>query len=1023
MKKRNRLLVPSLFLLGLSSFSGKIPVRYQEEAGTTHQVKISDRVEVSDRTLTNSKGSSQTVSGTIYYPDGSSYRGKSFVVESLGVYRVEWKALIDGEEVKEEEKYVAEAHGYDLFTSSSTTKRSYGSYSLDESYKGAAFTLYNGSSLIFNRTFDITRFDKNTPFIDFMIDPFTYAVCDFKQLTVRVAEAKNPDNYFEIVLFDGKSVNNDRIYAEARFHGGPLVGYTHEARNGIWFNGIQRNNGLGAGLNSSFCGSKGSGQIQTLSCQLYYNAEDVGAYLSPAANGLEGSIPIMSFIDTDVFKDEIWNGFEDKEVTVTLTPSSFASAQGRIIIKSIGGYDLSEDVVSDQVKPVLKVNTADYQNADGSLPKAKVGCPYHLFPVEVSDNFDLDLKAHASVSYVDPTNGKIDLPIQDDAFEVTRKGTYEVMYTASDYSGNAADPVVYNIVTDDALSPIALTGVEEETNQEFYTTYLVPEAKDIKATGGSGKVKVTRTIKDPQGNLLTLERNQLLLDQVGTYHILYSASDILNDTASLDVKIHVSPLSKPKILGEPNLPKAFIQGMHYDLKPIQGVETKDGKAKLLSAQPKINGQEVTSFTPSQEENVTLTYQISGETGTSEAKEVKIPVLNTEQGKNQALYLYGDLDVREETNYLRINCTESNQSSTFLTVADMQNLSLRFIKDARRSKFSSLYVKFTDSEDLNNTLTVDLSISEASPKMTFPTRLGEDSVDFSVSSTTLEFNLNYNDTTHSLSDISGKETALASNDQKDPFKGFAHGAYVTIGFRNRTGNSTVSLVALNSQSFGYDPYNMGVTYENSAPDSYRPTIRLKGALETEQKYGENLVYPDFEAYDVLSDIQSVNLKVTSPSGKTKLEVSSGSKETFKLDEYGSYTLLYTARDGRGNTQPLRRTVFVFDEKAPELKVDPLKKTEYSVGEHISIPSYQVSDDSGHYSVDVMVLYPDNNLRMLTHDEDGVKKIAFSNEKVYEKGFYIDDNTFAVNEKGTYKLRFVAYDEDYNRSIVELTFTVK
>ena len=110
-------------------------------------------------------------------------------------------------------------------------------------------------------------------------------------------------------------------------------------------------------------------------------------------------------------------------------------------------------------------------------------------------------------------------------------------------------------------------------------------------------------------------------------------------------------------------------------------------------------------------------------------------------------------------------------------------------------------------------------------------------------------------------------------------------------------------------------------------------------------------------------------------------------------------------------------------APELTVSPMAKTEYKLGAEISIPSYTVTDNQNSTKVDVILLLPNSERAFLLHDDNGNVTSYICNKDIYPASFGVSDNSFHAEQTGNYILRFVAYDDMYNRTVVELPFTVR
>lgn len=91
--------------------------------------------------------------------------------------------------------------------------------------------------------------------------------------------------------------------------------------------------------------------------------------------------------------------------------------------------------------------------------------------------------------------------------------------------------------------------------------------------------------------------------------------------------------------------------------------------------------------------------------------------------------------------------------------------------------------------------------------------------------------------------------------------------------------------------------------------------------------------------------------------------------------------------------------------------------------MTIPTYTVSDNLNSCFVDVILLLPNAEIRLLTHDDNGQIVYSLTNEALYNSSFINSETSFKTEQVGSYILRFVAYDDQYNRCVQELTFTVE
>ena len=117
------------------------------------------------------------------------------------------------------------------------------------------------------------------------------------------------------------------------------------------------------------------------------------------------------------------------------------------------------------------------------------------------------------------------------------------------------------------------------------------------------------------------------------------------------------------------------------------------------------------------------------------------------------------------------------------------------------------------------------------------------------------------------------------------------------------------------------------------------------------------------------------------------------------------------------------MFVNNDIAPTLQVSALDKTEYKVGDTVTYPAYTASDDLGVCYVDVMVILPNGETRLLLHDDCGEITYSLTDSVLYGDSFRYSETAFKTERTGTYTLRYVAYDDQFNKVAHEITFTVK
>ena len=373
-------------------------------------------------------------------------------------------------------------------------------------------------------------------------------------------------------------------------------------------------------------------------------------------------------------------------------------------------------------------------------------------------------------------------------------------------------------------------------------------------------------------------------------------------------------------------------------------------------------------------------------------------------------------MKENADSLQLTCTASGQEASWITPLNGTDFAARFQRIPTAENYSALTLRLADAADASRALTIAVDVKNKT--FFIPAAKGEKSFDLRLVDN--EFAIAFDGRRGMMKDTDGNDLGLIPcYDDRSAFAGFPYGVYLTIGFAGRTGKAAIRLKRLSNQSLGYDLYGAGTTLDEASPDSGKPTIALLETLESEQALGERFSYPAFRAFDVLSAVAETEVTVLSPSGA---RLALGEGKGLEIREYGTYTIRYTAKDALGNQATLSRSAFVFDETAPTLEVKSLKGR-CKVGDKVTIPSYRAEDDSGHRTVDVILIMPSYEARLLLHDVDGEKTAVHANETLYGEGFYAGDNAFYATMKGSYRLRFVCYDASYNKTVVERPFAAK
>ena len=435
-----------------------------------------------------------------------------------------------------------------------------------------------------------------------------------------------------------------------------------------------------------------------------------------------------------------------------------------------------------------------------------------------------------------------------------------------------------------------------------------------------------------------------------------------------------------------SLPAALIKGHSYDL-------------QIADASLSVNGESCEGTFVAEGTQAVIAYT-DGE-GSAIAS-YTLPVVDTKDSADHCAYFYdpsGAVSKVENENNIALSFSQDSTVS-FLTKLNPEDLAMYFTAVEGKTNFESVSFTMTDAQNatVKVTFTVDTAaktVSQGSQKAEL-----EDLNDI--------VQLRYKDASQKL--MLGNDKALLScekDDSGEAFQGFPGGVYLTVSFAGVKGASTLNMTRLGNHALGHK--------NSTSPDMTEPTLSFTSTVPSTMYIDDVFEMPSYEVYDVFSPVTESSVTVEAPDGTVYTE-------SFTVSQYGKYKLTSTAKDACGNQAKTVKMIFVNDDVAPELTVSPMESTSYKVGDGVKIPGYTVSDNLGEYNVDVILFLPNAEIRLLTHDDTGEITYCLTDSSLYSASFISDNSSFKAEQAGEYTIRYVAYDDQYNRVVQELSFQV-
>lgn len=220
---------------------------------------------------------------------------------------------------------------------------------------------------------------------------------------------------------------------------------------------------------------------------------------------------------------------------------------GNVDVNVIGDYDLTYKVSDINGNSSSVVRTVQVRDIDAPVISSpanvfwQVGTPF-VKPVSITDNFDQNVQVSMTGS-----------------INVNVFGTYTVTFNAVDFSGNSATPVTVVFEVGDAIAPVisTLQGTNEIIVEVNNANFFEPPV----------------TATDNYYPNVSVVRNASALNiyVLGSYPVIYTATDGSGNTATYTRTIHVVDIEKPVVIAPP----MNIQRWSNTFAPLNGLSILD----------------------------------------------------------------------------------------------------------------------------------------------------------------------------------------------------------------------------------------------------------------------------------------------------------------------------------------------------------------------------------------------------------------------------------------------------------------
>ena len=846
-------------------------------------------------------------------------------------------------------------------------------------------TSRTGTGVRYANTLDLSNSNLQTPIIQAMFTPDDAGTQEFKNFEIRLIDVNDETNYLTIQLSTFTSNYTYITYVVC----GANLGYDPVGNIG---------KKMGSRVDSSMLGKYNDryGCYRSLPFEIYYDAKEKAVYAGPNAGGKQTLAIVARLADASfVGEGNEWDGFSTGEVRMELRINSLSYSSAHVTVLSVLGQSMAGEYISDTTPPSIILSGYDEAN----VPKAVIDKPYKIFQGELFDAVEGDLGDITDISvYYFVSGVKTYLPIVDGKFTPVVAGMHYVEYFGMDGAKNAAQ----RTIAIEAVSSVP--SLKYQLSGDIKTSALVGELAEFpigKASGGSGRIEITRTVCFENEEYEATDEFRFL--RVGTYYYKIKLTDYIGQTEEFTYPITVEESDGPLVTEKP-MPKALIVGHTYTLPEFIAIKYEDGASKELPVTITVNGTKLDksrTFTPLEEEILNVCYSADG----YEKTFILNAVLPDDSEKFLEKYFVSTdgsvkIDVEDEYTVFETNgssATDGFAEVSFINPLGMSENHIEFV--ILQNNFTKLNIYLTDSEDASKHLkfTVAKSSSVGSTSI-FTLNDGYEKIiagSFYEGQTRLPITIkmrngkiyDYEDTLLAAVDtyLSGKL-----------FDGFSSGrVYLSFEFEGVTGESSIGLRKLWNQSFG-------ATYG----DYISPIISV-GSMDGKVLLGDVITLPEISAFDVLDPTLTLRLSVKCGSVYLKdldghelngVIMQPNKQYSFVADQFGKYEIQIETTDSSRNIYNYSKVFYVDGTVDPTLMINGNVKSSYKVGEKITVPTAAAAD------------YRGNELRVYIYIVD------------ISGRYHILADGYVFAEAGKYTVVYYAYDEFGNYAMQQFIITV-
>lgn len=969
-------------------------------------------------------GKEYSTKAQVIKPSGAVSDEKKVTLDEIGNYRVVYTYTAEKEQ-QFERSFVVDYSSKSLFIGGEKTEIYYDDTTGNADMPGVQVEMSSkNSSITYAKTLDLSDNTKLDTLLELYVIPETIGSADLSGFYVTLTDKLNPDNSISIRIVGGDGNMSSGSFIRAKASGQP--GYVGLYKNHFWdqepytwFDELEstmqhNKGGYTCDLDLGFSQTVWNLQDKTLI--LRYDAKERALYsrqrvkLVHDENYREDLV--VDFDDPEMFQN-LWQGFtDDSQVELSITPLSL-SGTATLKIMNIDGRVLNQEILADTTAPEIMV---DYLGMK-EVPQGKVGLPYRIFDVAVTD--DLCADDTLIVTKTVRRNGE-EVKMKDNTFTPEETGTYQICYSSTDGFGNTAEKVVEIAIGAEVPK---LNAIAQSDFPENMTYGLNFDAPSFSGEGGSGKLTL-RTYYVHNEEMVDFD-GSFVPEEEGEYKVVCEVSDYVGQTAELTKTYTVD--FEPEILFEDKnivLPPVLLNEKVYEFGEYVAsyYEEVGGKVKKANCTIEVTDADGTRtleedrlYTPKTSDTVkeaTVKFIFKATVNKKEiTKEITrtIPI-HTVRADGQFLADYfigenGNINVYNRFMTIAADNLSKDVKLTFVRPICARKFSV-VLKASQtesgiyRSAYDKIRITLTDKNDPNIKVQFDVIKDNSELKLSVNDKSGIRMPGSITAETQANVELSYDNETFKVTGVENASLGSVENTLAGAeFAGFtSNEAYIQLEILGVNGDSAVDLISINNQ-----------TFLSGIADYTAPELFVNGSYSGTYVKGSEVTLPTADSYDVLSYTYQPTLTVTAPDGSevkavdgTVLTNAPADKEyTIIVEQFGQYVVNYTAKDVAEQTVSSSKALGIYDDILPTLKLKGSYKKSVKAGKSVKVKKYSIEGNGDTDKVGVKVYY-ESPTGVLSRAKD--KKIK-------------------TKEKGTYIVYYYLTDENGNTNVQTFSFEAK